>query len=902
MKVISRKGPALVQWVPGRLAGMGCCLVATAVLAGGLLPMLGSEPPASPRAAANHRSQPVRVQIGSLKGFKTTQGLAVQWETTLEIGALFFELEREVAGKWTPVADAGVPALNNTVGGRYRVLDQEAGSDIQPTYRVVATVNDGQRIESTPATIKSAAQLPHGETPQLAEPRPQKRPLVETPTSAARPASPIDLTTGSARVKMITQSSGIHWVTAQSLANLLSQSLATVEGWINAGQIAISNQGLPVTYIPAVGINDTLDDVANGFYFYAESHRDNYSYANVYWLQAGANAWTTVSGGNPATTTSNSYVESYRRNSDSLYINTLVTDPEADCWMMQGLFAGHPTYGTTTYTININHLVKSPILNAVLTLNLYGGSETTHSVQFTLNGTVLGTTNWTGRTPKSVPYSMLSNKLNEGNNTLVITASLLPGVTVSQVYVDSIQLDYPRTYYATSGLLEAGANSNAKVTVSGIDPTYLQAFEVTNPRIPKSLTNFKIGPGSTITHNTSSGTARYAYVQYDLGLVPVPSLSIRYPTTLSSAANRGTYTVISPASLASGAAALAAYRADRLRTKVVMLEDVYDEFNYGLQNPHAIQTFIKTAYASWASPPRYVALFGDGTYDYRNLQGAGDNLVPPLMVNTIYGLFSSDSLYGNVKDDGLPRVAIGRIPVTTLAEATAVAAKMESYESKSFPGPLKALLIADRPDSAGDFVAGINNVAGYLAPTYSSQSVYPEPYPVGGSPPPIDVASMRSQIQSALNDGVDIVNYIGHGAVDRFGELGYIALSDYLLPPVTVQPPLANSARLPIVLAMTCVAGQYSVPGYDCLAEVLLTQSDTGGIATIAPTGLSQDEDAQWINRRLMELFSRHTSGRLGDFVMQSFSLYTTLGAHTTPLWIYNLIGDPAMPVLAETP
>jgi len=237
-----------------------------------------------------------------------------------------------------------------------------------------------------------------------------------------------------------------------------------------------------------------------------------------------------------------------------------------------------------------------------------------------------------------------------------------------------------------------------------------------------------------------------------------------------------------------------------------------------------------------------------------------------------------------------------------LAEATAVAAKMESYESKSFPGPLKALLIADRPDSAGDFVAGINSVAGYLAPTYSSQLVYPEPYPVGGSPPPIDVASMRSQIQSALNDGVDIVNYIGHGAVDRFGELGYIALSDYLLPPVTVQPPLANSARLPIVLAMTCVAGQYSVPGYDCLAEVLLTQSDTGGIATIAPTGLSQDEDAQWINRRLMELFSRHTSGRLGDFVMQSFSLYTTLGAHTTPLWIYNLIGDPAMPVLAETP
>lgn len=914
MKVISRKGPACVRvvhrvasaWL--RRLGVPAFLTACSLhtfQTSWAVESTGANVPARSLQDA------VRVQFGTVRGFDIEGRLGVQWESVLEIGALFFEIERQVNGQWTTVPDAGLPALKYAAGGRYRALDSTVRATEEMVYRVVAIMDDGRRVTSPPATVRSEAKLSADDfLKQRAEPRRNNARTVDLPARPVRPASPINLTTSNARVKMVTHTSGMHWVTAQSLATLLSQSLATVEGWIDSGQLSITNQGLPVTYIPAVGINDTLDDVANGFFFYAESHRDNYSYDNVYWLQGGANTSATVSGGSPTQDTTKYYTQSYLLNADVLYINNIITDPEADYWMMQGLFAGNATFGTTTNSISLDHLVKSAGINAVLKVTCYGGSESTHSVQVKLNGTVLGTQSWSGRNPQNLQFSIASNTLKDtgagdGENTLIITASLLPGVSLSQVYINSIQLDYPRKYFPTDGLLEAGANSNSKITVSDLEAELFYAFEVTNPRAPKMVTEGTLdfdGGSSTFrfTHTTSSTTARYAYAVWALGTVPNPTLSVRYPTALSSAANRGTYVVISPASLAGKAAALANYRASRLRTKTVLLEDIYDEFNYGVVNPHAIKTFMQTAYNNWASPPRYAVLMGDGTYDYRNLQLANDNLMPPLMVNTLYGLFSTDSLYGDVKNDGFPRVCIGRIPVATAAEADVVKAKIESYESKTFAGPLKAVLIADRPDGAGDFVAGINSVSGYLSPAYSSQLIYPLPYPVGDSPPAVDVASMRSQIQTAINGGVDLVNYIGHGAVDRFGEAGYLYLTTSA--PITVQLPLSNSARLPVVLAMTCVAGQYSTPGYDCLAEVLVTQSGSGGVAAIAPTGLSQDEDAQSINRRLMELFERHTTGRLGDFVLQSFSLYTKLGSHITPLWIYNLIGDPATVVLTATP
>ena len=75
-----------------------------------------------------------------------------------------------------------------------------------------------------------------------------------------------------------------------------------------------------------------------------------------------------------------------------------------------------------------------------------------------------------------------------------------------------------------------------------------------------------------------------------------------------------------------------------LRTAVVDIEDIFDEFGYGLVTPQAIKEFITYAYESWQSPaPQYVLLVGDTTYDYKDNWASGTvNHVPGYLIYTTH--------------------------------------------------------------------------------------------------------------------------------------------------------------------------------------------------------------------------------------------------------------------------
>ena len=108
------------------------------------------------------------------------------------------------------------------------------------------------------------------------------------------------------------------------------------------------------------------------------------------------------------------------------------------------------------------------------------------------------------------------------------------------------------------------------------------------------------------------------------------------------------------------------------------------------------------------------------------------------------------------------------------------------------------------------------------------------------------------------------------------------------------MPSLQNGARLPVVVAVTCVAGQYSVPGSECLAEYLLLQGQGGAIAVVAPTGLSVNQDASRLNLRLMQLLRANAQAGIGDLFRQALADHVAQDNPATQPAIYNLIGDPA--------
>ena len=69
---------------------------------------------------------------------------------------------------------------------------------------------------------------------------------------------------------------------------------------------------------------------------------------------------------------------------------------------------------------------------------------------------------------------------------------------------------------------------------------------------------------------------------------------------------------------------------------LIDVEDLYDEFNFGVESPQALKDFLYRADHHWQKPPRSVLLVGDASFDPRNYLGLGDfDVVPTKLIDTV---------------------------------------------------------------------------------------------------------------------------------------------------------------------------------------------------------------------------------------------------------------------------
>jgi hypothetical protein len=311
----------------------------------------------------------------------------------------------------------------------------------------------------------------------------------------------------------------------------------------------------------------------------------------------------------------------------------------------------------------------------------------------------------------------------------------------------------------------------------------------------------------------------------------------------------------------------------------VDVEDVMDEFAFGEAAPHAIRDFLAFAQRRWSSAPRYVLLAGKGSFDYRDNLGLGGNLVPPLMLATPDGLFASDAALGDLNSDGLAEIAVGRVPVLTAAELQAYADKLAAYEADDSPEPRTSLLLADDRDGETDFTAASAVLAGQLPPGYALAQLELDSTP-------IDMA--RTALVDHLAAGVDIVNYSGHGALDRLAAEGLLRSSDVAG---------LDNVQTPVLTALTCIINRFEVPGFSALGEDLVKKAGGGFSAVWAPTGLSDNAEAQRLGRFVYRAIGDEAPvvGRLGDAIRSGIERYRgDEGVAWLPS-VYVLLGDPAL-------
>jgi hypothetical protein len=340
-----------------------------------------------------------------------------------------------------------------------------------------------------------------------------------------------------------------------------------------------------------------------------------------------------------------------------------------------------------------------------------------------------------------------------------------------------------------------------------------------------------------------------------------------------------------------------------LRVAVVDVQDIYDEFAYGLSTPAAIKDFLTYAYQNWRAPaPQYVLLAGDSSYDFKDNWGIGTvNPVLAYLTYTEYmGETVTDEWFVTISgQDAVPDMYIGRLPAADAAQAAVMAAKIVAYETtantKSWEKDI--LLVAD--DRQQEFEAvfeTMNEDAAGLVPATMNLPYkgYLADYLDAG----FAAADLRDDILNQINAGTLMVNFSGHGHLQGWTTESVFDASDIDM--------LANTGKYPFMVSMSCLTGYFAYPEAwaSSLAEQLLRAPDKGTAAALMPTGMTRTEGQHVLNNALFETIFTEDVRRLGPAVSKAKQVLLANGdAYFEQISAtFLLFGDPAMKLKVPLP
>ena len=454
--------------------------------------------------------------------------------------------------------------------------------------------------------------------------------------------------------------------------------------------------------------------------------------------------------------------------------------------------------------------------------------------------------------------------------------------------------------------LSARGNAS-RFVIQGADASTL-VFDVTDGVNPQQMETSLNGTELSFSIPASASLREFVVVK--------PS-QIKAPVTVGEVANQNLHAlpqqdmiIIAQPNFTTQAERLAeAHRTkDNLTVRVVTPESIYNEFSSGTPDATAYRRFMKMFYdrkTSEADAPKYLLLFGDGSFDNRKLTSAWKSVDMSNMLLTYQtenSLSSQsyviDDYFGFLDDADNKKslqnkklcLGIGRFPIRTVEQATQMVDKVISYMENRNTGSWKNNLcfMADDGSNTDGFMTEhmefADQLAGYVEsehPEFLVNKLYYDAYKkdmTAGTYPDV-----RSGLQKLLKDGLLLFNYTGHG--------GTTALSD---EKVLTQTDINQFTytHLPVWVTATCDFTRFDDLNTSAGEDVFLNKS-SGGIALFTTVRVAYSRPNFPINDNVIRnLFERNNGRRrtLGE-VMQAtkntLSSVYKLG--------FCLIGDPAV-------
>jgi hypothetical protein len=351
-----------------------------------------------------------------------------------------------------------------------------------------------------------------------------------------------------------------------------------------------------------------------------------------------------------------------------------------------------------------------------------------------------------------------------------------------------------------------------------------------------------------------------------------------------------------------------------LQVIVVTPQQVYNEFSSGSQDISAIRDFARMFYVNAGTDtsalPRYLLLFGDASYDYKDRIANNSNYVPTfesLEFAALINSYCNDDFFTflddneNIENLSIPNtmdLGVGRFPVTTVQDAKAMVAKIKNYKSPASLGPwkLSVTMAADNADNAGDHMDDAETMGNTIlgqSNIYNVTKVYLDAIERVSTPAGLRAPDANKAINDQIFKGTFLLNYSGHGNTQVLAEERIIIQDDY--------SKWKNFNKLPIIITATCDYGQFDHPEYVSSGEALMLKNDGGAIATLTTTQLVYAAPNKIINRQFLEdQFDFHNGKNysLGDAFRIAKNVTYQVSQNQGELINFRkfaLLGDPAL-------
>lgn len=345
---------------------------------------------------------------------------------------------------------------------------------------------------------------------------------------------------------------------------------------------------------------------------------------------------------------------------------------------------------------------------------------------------------------------------------------------------------------------------------------------------------------------------------------------------------------------------------DGFKVAVATNEQIYNEFSSGSPDISAIRDFVRLLYQKPAdgNKLRYLLLFGDGSYDYKDRIPSNTNKVPTFQtkesLNYVYS-YASDDFYGLLDANegnnavGLMDIGIGRFPVNTVEQAKNAVDKCIFYATNSDVAMgdwrNKLLFVADNGNSNTHFRQVEKQICPLIqkvAPVFNINKAYIDAFKQVATPAGQRCPDINTAINTNIENGVLLINYTGHGGETGWAEEGILTVREI--------NSWTNYNHMPVFMTATCEFSRYDDPVRVSAGEQVFLNPVGGGIALFTTSRLANSGTNIELTLYFYDtLFSKYNGEypRFGDVI--AYAKNKMGNGDASLIRNFVLLGDPAL-------